>query len=266
MFTTTFRVAHMDCAAEEQMIRIQLEPHAEIQHLAFNLAERTLVVTHTGAPTAITQSLDALQLDTQLVDQQATTTVPVAEDTTEQRRLLTTVLLINASLFGLEVVMGLIAHSLGLIADSLDMLADALVYGLSLYAVGRAVTTKRQIARMSGYVQFGLAFFGIAEVLRRVLVPTEEPAFGMMIGISVVALIGNVISLIVIQRNQDQEAHMQASRIFTANDVVVNLGVITAGVLVWLTTSQIPDLVVGAIIFMVVARGAWRIVRLSRQP
>lgn len=266
MFTTTFRVAHMDCAAEEQMVRMQLEPYAEIQHLAFNLGERTLVVTHTGAPTAITQSLDALQLGAELVDHQAATTVPVAEDTAGQRRLLTMVLVINAALFGLEVVMGVIAHSLGLIADSLDMLADALVYGLSLYAVGRAVTTKRQIARMSGYVQFGLAFFGIAEVLRRVLMPTEEPAFGLMIGISVVALIGNVISLIIIQRNQDQEAHMQASRIFTANDVVVNLGVITAGLLVWLTDSSLPDLVVGAIIFVVVARGAWRIVRLSRQP
>ncbi len=266
MFTTTFRVAHMDCAAEEQLVRMQLEPHAEIQHLAFNLAERTLVVTHTGAPTAITQSLDALQLGAQLIDQQATTTVPLTEDTTGQRRLLTIVLLINAGLFVLEVVMGLLARSMGLIADSLDMLADALVYGMSLYAVGRAVTTKRTIARLSGYFQFGLAFFGLAEVLRRVLMPTEEPSFGFMIGISLVALIGNVVSFIILQRNQDQEAHMQASRIFTANDVVVNLGVITAGLLVWLTNSPIPDLVVGALIFVVVARGAWRIVRLSRQP
>ncbi len=266
MFTTTFRVAHMDCAAEEQLIRTQLEPHAEIQHLAFNVAQRTLVVTHTGAATAITQSLDALQLDTQLVDQQATTTVPVAEDTTEQRRLLTIVLLINAGLFVLEVAMGLLARSMGLIADSLDMLADALVYGLSLYAVGRAVTTKRTIARMSGYFQCGLAFFGLAEVLRRVLIPTVEPSFAVMIGISLIALLGNAVALIILQRNQDQEAHMQASRIFTANDVIVNLGVITAGVLVWLTNSQIPDLVIGALIFVVVARGAWRIVRLSRQP
>jgi len=265
MFTTTFRVEHMDCAAEEQLIRMRLEPHPEIRHLVFNLGARTLVVTHTGELTEITHSLESLQLGTRLIDQQATTTVSEEEDTTGQRRLLTIVLLINAGLFVLEVVMGLLARSMGLIADSLDMLADALVYGLSLYAVGRSVTTKQTIAQMSGYFQFGLAFFGLAEVLRRVLMPTAEPSFGLMIGISLIALLGNVISLIILQRNQDQEAHMQASRIFTANDVVVNLGVITAGVLVWLTNSQIPDLVIGAMIFVVVARGAWRIVRLSRQ-
>lgn len=264
MFTTTFRVDHMDCAAEEQLIRIQLEPHTEIRHLAFNLGERTLVVTHTGESTAITHSLESLQLGAELMDQQVATNVPVTEDTAGQRRLLMIVLLINASLFVVEVVIGLIANSMGLIADSLDMLADALVYGLSLYAVGRAVTTKRRVARTSGYFQFGLAFFGLAEVIRRVVWPTDEPIVGFMIGISLLALIGNVVSLLIIQRNQDQEAHMQASRIFTANDVVVNLGVISAALLVWLTNSRLPDLVVGAIIFVVVARGAWRIVRLSR--
>ncbi|HEY1015751.1 MAG TPA: cation transporter [Herpetosiphonaceae bacterium] len=266
MYQTTFRIPQMDCAAEEQLVRMSLAAHDAIQHLAFNLGERTLIVTHTGEPAPITRSLEDLQLGAELVDQQAATDVSVPEDTASQRRLLMIVLLINASLFVVEVVMGLIANSMGLVADSLDMLADALVYGLSLYAVGRAVTTKRRVARTSGYFQFGLAFFGLAEVIRRVVWPTEEPAFGFMIGISILALVGNVVSLLIIQRNQDQEAHMQASRIFTANDVVVNLGVISAGLLVWLTNSRLPDLVVGAIIFVVVARGAWRIVRLSRDP
>lgn len=266
MFTTTFRVEHMDCAAEEQLIRMQLESHTEIRHLAFHLGERTLVVTHMGEPTAITHSLESLQMGAQLVDQQAATTVPLAEDTTGQRRLLLIVLAINAGLFVVEVIAGLIANSMGLVADSLDMLADALVYGLSLYAVGRSVTHKRRVARISGYFQFGLAFFGLGEVIRRLVSTAEEPSFLLMMGISLLALVGNMISLVLIQRNQDQEAHMQASRIFTANDVLVNLGVIIAGVLVWLTTSHVPDLVVGALIFVIVARGAWRIVRLSRQP
>jgi len=43
----------------------------------------------------------------------------------------------------------------------------------------------------------------------------------------------------------------------------VNLGVILAGVLVYLTTSRIPDLVIGSIVFVVVARGAFRILKLG---
>ena len=57
---------------------------------------------------------------------------------------------------------------------------------------------------------------------------------------------------------------MRASMIFTSNDIIINLGVITAGVLVSLLDSGLPDLIVGAIVFLVVSRGAWRILTLSR--
>ena len=57
---------------------------------------------------------------------------------------------------------------------------------------------------------------------------------------------------------------MQASMIFTSNDVIINLGVIAAGVLVLWLGSAIPDLVVGAIVFVIVTLGAVRILRLAR--
>jgi Co/Zn/Cd efflux system component len=37
-----------------------------------------------------------------------------------------------------------------------------------------------------------------------------------------------------------KEAHMKASMIFTSNDVIINAGVILAGVLVLLTQSNTP--------------------------
>lgn len=57
---------------------------------------------------------------------------------------------------------------------------------------------------------------------------------------------------------------MRASMICTSNDVIVNAGVIAAGVLAYVTDSKIPDLAVGAIVFAIVARGAYRILALSR--
>ncbi len=57
---------------------------------------------------------------------------------------------------------------------------------------------------------------------------------------------------------------MQASMIFTSNDVIVNAGVILAGALVYITASRIPDLIIGSIVSMIVGRGAYRIIRLSR--
>jgi Co/Zn/Cd efflux system component len=52
--------------------------------------------------------------------------------------------------------------------------------------------------------------------------------------------------------------------IFTSNDVIINLGVIVAGVLVLLLHSGIPDLVIGSIVFVLVVVGAIRILKLSK--
>ena len=54
-------------------------------------------------------------------------------------RVLKIVLVINALMFLVEGIAGLLSHSTSLLADSLDMLGDALVYGFSLYVLTRSV-------------------------------------------------------------------------------------------------------------------------------
>lgn len=184
--------------------------------------------------------------------------------TTSQRRLLWTVLAINGGLFIAELVVGLIASSMGLMADSLDMLADALVYGLSLAAVGGTVQRKGRIVRMSGYLQLTLATLGLAEVVRRVLDPVEAPSPAMMVIVSLFACVGNVICLLMLRRERHGEAHLQASWIFTSNDVLANIGVMIAALFVFLLDSRWPDLVIGAVVFGLVLRGALRIFNLNR--
>ena len=87
----------------------------------------------------------------------------------------------------------------------------------------------------------------------------------MMIIISIFALIGNVICLYLLQRSRDkEEAHMKASLIFTSNDVVINLGVILAGLMVYWLNSSVPDLIIGSIVFFIVSKGALRILSLGK--
>lgn len=57
---------------------------------------------------------------------------------------------------------------------------------------------------------------------------------------------------------------MKAGRIFIANDVLISFGVIIAGILVLLLSSRLPDLIVGSVVFIIVARGAFRILKLSK--
>lgn len=265
----TFKVSEMDCAAEEQLVRMQLADHADVLGLSFDLGQRTLVVISNGDGKAVEDSLRALNLGARLIETNLIEDVALEADKRDgeeerQRSLLVIVLFINAGLFVLEMGIGLFAGSMGLVADSLDMLADAFVYGLSICAVGKAARRKLSVARVSGYLQLLLALFGMFEVLRRFLGGAEAPDFWLMIAISLVALAGNAASLLVLQRAQSQEAHFQASWIFTTNDVIVNLGVIAAGVLVFATGSAVPDLMIGTIVFVLVARGALRILAIAK--
>ena len=159
---------------------------------------------------------------------------------------------------------GWIINSMGLIADSLDMLADSSVYALSLFAVGAAVARKKKVAKISGYLQMGLASLGFLEVLRRFLGVGEMPDFQWMIIIASTALVANVFTLWLINKAKSKEAHMQASTIFTSNDIIVNGGVILAGILVYALDSRWPDLLIGAVVFSFVMRGAVRILKLSK--
>jgi Co/Zn/Cd efflux system component len=109
-----------------------------------------------------------------------------------------------------------------------------------------------------------LVIFGIIEVIRRFVGRETIPVFQTMIIISILALISNGLCLYLLQKSKSEEAQMQASMIVTSNDVIVNLGVIVAGGLVYLTNSKYPDLIVGIIVFFIVGQGAFKILKLSK--
>lgn len=265
MRKTTFNVPKMDCASEEQLIRMKLGDVGDIKSIRFELPNRTVEVFHTGAPEPIDAALNSLNLGSNMVGSAAADDELAAPvDTAAERKLLWQVLAINGAFFVIELLVGIIAGSLGLVADSLDMLADGLVYGLALLAVGGTASRKKSVAKAGGYFQLALAAFGLLEVVRRFFGYAETPLSDLMIATSIFALIGNAFALYLLQKNKSEEAHMQASVIFTSNDVVINIGVIAAGVSVYLTRSALPDLIIGTLIFLVVARGAYRILNLSK--
>lgn len=265
MQKTIYRISKMDCPSEEQIIRMELAGLSGIHSLNFDIPNRLLTVYHTEDCDTILQRLDNLKFDTSLLETvQIEKFSPVSHNPGLERTLLRQVLAINFVFFVVELSTGFISNSMGLVADSLDMLADSIVYGLALFAVGGTMLRKQIIAKVAGYFQLTLAGLGFLEVIRRFVGFEEVPAFQTMIIISILALAGNGLSLYLLQKSKSKEAHMQASMIFTSNDVIVNLGVIVAGVLVYLTNSKYPDLIIGTIVFFIVARGAFKILKLSK--
>lgn len=255
----------MDCPSEEQMIRMKLESFNSINQLQFDIPNRKLTVYHNGSLELLTNLLDELDLGANLISNEKTNeTLSTKDNSKKERKMLWAVLVINFTFFVLEMLYGWLSSSMGLIADSLDMLADSFVYILSLMAVGNTMIRKKKVAKLSGYFQMLLAFIGLIEVVRRFLTSVETPIFQNMIVISFLALIANSVSLYLIQKAKSDEAHMQASAIFTSNDIIINIGVIVAGVLVYYFENKIPDLIIGSVVFIIVFRGALRILKLAK--
>lgn len=246
------------------MIRMKLDGLTAIESMQFDIPARKLSVYHTQSADPIFERLDSLNFNTTILESIPIDHPVAGADASGERKLLWQVLAINFFFFALEMTTGLISHSMGLVADSLDMLADSIVYGLALMAVGGTMMYKKNIAKASGIFQLILALLGIVEVTRRFMGHGQHPVFQTMILISFLALVGNVLSLYLLQKSKSREVHMQASMIFTSNDIVVNLGVIAAGALVYLTQSKVPDLVIGAIVFIIVVKGAFKILSLSK--
>jgi cation diffusion facilitator family transporter len=180
-----------------------------------------------------------------------------------QRKTLWLLFGINAVMFGLELTIGIVAGSTALVADALDMFADATVYGISLGAIGKSLRQKARAAWLSGIFQITLAVLVLVNVIKRFFFD-EVPTSGLMMGIGCLALIANVICLTLIAKHRQGEVHMRASWIFSRNDVIANLGVIAAGLLVNLLNSRFPDLIIGFAIALLVLRGGIEIIQDAR--
>jgi len=177
-----------------------------------------------------------------------------------QTRLLVALSAINASMFLIEVAIGWFAQSTALLADSLDMIADAAVFAIALLAVGRSARFKVQAAFDTGVFQLVLGFAVAVDVLRRFLYGSE-PKSSFMIGTGLLALCANLLCMALLQKHRSGEVHIRASWIFTKTDALANLGTVIGGLLVSLTKTALPDLILGLIICAVVVRGGIEIVR-----
>ena len=264
MLKSIFEITQMDCPSEENLIRMKLDGVSSIANLDFDITNRKLTVFHKGQIDEIEQSILQLNLGGKLLTTEETDQIEFKEHK-NQKKLLWTVLGINFAFFVIEIATGLISESMGLVADSLDMLADSFVYGISLFAIGGTLIKKKRIAKIAGYFQILLATIGFLEVLRRFFGAEKLPDFSTMIIVSIFALIANGICLYILQKSKSKdEAHMKASMIFTSNDVIINTGVIIAGLLVYWLNSNKPDLIIGTIVFVLVIQGALRILNLSK--
>jgi Co/Zn/Cd efflux system component len=184
---------------------------------------------------------------------------PVAR---QQTRVLVIVLLINAVMFVAEAAAGLAARSSALLADSLDMLGDALVYGFSLYVVARSLRWKAASALVKGLIQLAFGLGVLALTLYKVAHPAL-PSAATITGVGLIALAANAACAILLLHHRHDDLNMHSVWLCSRNDLISNLAVVGAGILVAVAQSQWPDVVVGFAIALLFLRTSFGVIARS---
>jgi Co/Zn/Cd efflux system component len=173
------------------------------------------------------------------------------------------VLIVNAAMFVVELVSGLIAGSVALLADSLDMLGDALVYAFSLYVVARGPVWKARAAVTKAAVMGAFGAFVIGQLVYKLVYP-HPPAFEAMGTVGAFALAANGICFAMLWRHRAEDINMRSVWLCSRNDLIANISVLAAAWAVWMTLSPWPDIAVGALICGVFLRSAFLVARDAR--
>src|SRR3989442_9738565 len=99
-------------------------------------------------------------------------------------------LVINAVMFGVEVIAGVAAGSAALQADALDFLGDAANYAISLLVVGMALRYRASAAMAKGATMAAFGLWVVGTVVWHALLATLPSAFTMGT-VGVAALVAN---------------------------------------------------------------------------
>jgi cation diffusion facilitator family transporter len=179
-------------------------------------------------------------------------------------RVLKIVLAINAVMFLLEGTTGWFANSTSLMADALDMLGDALVYGMSLYVLTQSQKQQAQVAMVKGGFMLLFGLFVLGEAIYKVFNPIM-PNVEMMGIVGLVALAANLICFFMLYTHREDNLNMSSTWLCSRNDLIANIGVLSAAGLSYWLASRWPDILVGSLIALLFLKSAWIIIRQAIQ-
>lgn len=177
-----------------------------------------------------------------------------------QSATLKIVLGINAVMFVVELIAGMMAGSTALLSDSLDNLGDALTYGLSLYAVSRGPRSKAKVALFKGALILLASLFVLYQVAYRIAVPVI-PLYGTMGLVSLLALLANGTCLTLLWKHREEDINMSSVWECSRNDIAANIAVFVAAGGVALTHSGWPDILVGLALALLFLKSAAKVLK-----
>ncbi|MDM1324302.1 cation transporter [Acinetobacter pseudolwoffii] len=172
-------------------------------------------------------------------------------------------LVVNLTLFVVELVGGAYAHSSALWADALDFFGDAVNYGISLAVIGASLYWRATVALLKGLTMalFGLVVIGKVIYAYLQGIPPQALTMGL---IGVLALLANVFTAVILYAFREGDSNMKSVWLCSRNDAIGNAAVILAAVGVFGTGSLWPDMIVAMIMAGLGLTAGYQIVKQAR--
>ena len=162
------------------------------------------------------------------------------------RRALWIALAVNASMFAVEIVAGIVGGSKALQADALDFFGDAANYAISLGVAGMALVWRARAALLKGAT---LAVLGLYILIATIwaFMDGGVPEAEVMGVVGTAALLANAFVAVMLYRFRTGDANMRSVWICSRNDAIGNIAVVLAAAGVFGTGTAWPDLIVAAL-------------------
>jgi len=185
-------------------------------------------------------------------------------DSPTYRKVLWVCLILNAAMFVVQVIASHMAHSVALLANSLDFLSDAANYGISIYVLGHALSTKAKASIFKGLSLGAIGLWTAFETFRQAFDPiVPEPL--IMTLVSIVALAVNVGCALLLYRYRAGDSNAKSVWLCSRNDALGNIAVMFAAGGVFAFASVWPDVIVAAILAWLAVSAAWQILVQARK-
>ena len=162
------------------------------------------------------------------------------------RRILWIALVVNLTMFAIELIGGWSSGSVSLLADAVDFFGDAANYGISLFVLALAPVWRSRTALVKGITMGAYGLFVLGTTAWHLASGTVPEAATMgKIGFLALAANSLVAILLFIYRNGD--SNMRSVWLCTRNDAIGNIAVMLAALGVYKAGSGLPDLIVATV-------------------
>ncbi|MEE6031524.1 cation diffusion facilitator family transporter [Avibacterium paragallinarum] len=176
------------------------------------------------------------------------------------KKALWIVLILNLSMFFVEIVMGIKSGSTSLLSDSLDFLGDSANYLISLIVLPMALSYRAKASMVKGLTMGVFGLFILITTIYRAFYG-EVPSYSEMSIVGFLALLVNVSALLILLKFRDGDSNVRSVWVCSRNDAIGNMAVILAGIAVYFFQSKYPDLIVAFILAFLALQASQEIIK-----